>query len=84
LLVTAHPDDESMFFGPTLVSLCKKRSVSLLCLSTGDYEKKGHLRKQELYEAAECFGIEQDHITIIRSEHFIVTCLCSGRNHPSA
>lgn len=37
LLVTAHPDDECMFFGPTIIAL-KKRSncrIFLLCLSSG-------------------------------------------------
>ena len=36
LLVTAHPDDESMFFSPTLLSLAEfKCSLFILCLSTG-------------------------------------------------
>ncbi len=34
LLVTAHPDDEAMFFTPTLASL-RHRKVHLLCLSNG-------------------------------------------------
>ena len=36
LLVTAHPDDESMFFVPTIHSLvAARRRVFLLCLSRG-------------------------------------------------
>ena len=36
LLVTAHPDDEAMFFAPTLQGLKKNGCfISLLCLSTG-------------------------------------------------
>lgn len=36
LLVTAHPDDESMFFGPTLVNIIRDGiDVYLLCLSNG-------------------------------------------------
>jgi N-acetylglucosaminylphosphatidylinositol deacetylase len=38
LLVTAHPDDECMFFGPTLMNLASKRlknQVHVLCLSKG-------------------------------------------------
>lgn len=46
LLVIAHPDDECMFFGPTLVGLLgaevarnggklDERTVKVLCLSTG-------------------------------------------------
>lgn len=37
LIVIAHPDDESMFFGPTILSLTKRTNcqVYLLCLSNG-------------------------------------------------
>ena len=38
LFVTAHPDDECMFFGPTIlsaVSLNRNTPPYLLCLSTG-------------------------------------------------
>lgn len=38
LVVIAHPDDESMFFGPTIISLIKRNcQVFLLCLSNGSY-----------------------------------------------
>lgn len=38
LIVTAHPDDECMFFGPTILSLAKRPNctVYLLCLSNGE------------------------------------------------
>lgn len=36
LLVVAHPDDECMFFGPTIFRLCEQGAeVHLLCLSNG-------------------------------------------------
>lgn len=36
LLVTAHPDDECMFFAPTILRLLELNvSVHLLCLSSG-------------------------------------------------
>lgn len=37
LIVIAHPDDESMFFGPTILSLAKRPNCQLylLCLSNG-------------------------------------------------
>jgi N-acetylglucosaminylphosphatidylinositol deacetylase len=39
LLVTAHPDDECMFFGPTLVALRKKNCrIFVLCMSRGESE----------------------------------------------
>jgi N-acetylglucosaminylphosphatidylinositol deacetylase len=37
LLVTAHPDDESMFFGPSLVALRKQNCrIFVLCMSKGE------------------------------------------------
>ena len=37
LIVTAHPDDEAMFFAPTVQALAKAGwDVSALCLSTGE------------------------------------------------
>ena len=37
LLVTAHPDDEAMFFAPALAALQRQEaSVWVLCLSTGE------------------------------------------------
>jgi len=37
LLVTAHPDDESLFFGPTILSLTQdeRKALSILVLSCG-------------------------------------------------
>lgn len=37
LIVTAHPDDECMFFGPLITSLVSQKSCSvyLLCLTNG-------------------------------------------------
>lgn len=36
LIVTAHPDDECMFFAPTIIRLIElNASVHLLCLSQG-------------------------------------------------
>ena len=37
LLITAHPDDECLFFGPTLLTFLKAapENVYLLCLSVG-------------------------------------------------
>lgn len=38
LLVTAHPDDECMFFAPTVLQLVESQAaVYLLCLSTGRF-----------------------------------------------
>ncbi|ORY76926.1 putative deacetylase LmbE-like domain-containing protein [Leucosporidium creatinivorum] len=63
LWVTAHPDDESFFFGPTLSSLlAPERGVTghLLCLSAGDHEGLGSVRRSELRASCEAFGIAGD------------------------
>eukprot|EP01043_Picozoa_sp_COSAG02_P095334 COSAG02_NODE_31709_length_528_cov_10.728868_1_plen_48_part_10 len=46
--MTAHPDDESMFFGPALLCRHGGQQVKLLCLSTGNADGLGETRKQEL------------------------------------
>ena len=71
LLVTSHPDDESMFFGPTLLNLCRTRAgaenVFLLCMSNGDFRKgQGMARKHELYAACKILGVPEENITILR------------------
>lgn len=59
LLVISHPDDETMFFGPTLQAL---RSVGarthVLCLSNGDADGLGAVREKELETAAGFLGVE--------------------------
>ena len=39
LVITAHPDDECMFFSPSILNLQRCCSVHLLCLSTGKFVK---------------------------------------------
>eukprot|EP00397_Hematodinium_sp_SG-2012_P045361 GEMP01050925.1.p1 GENE.GEMP01050925.1~~GEMP01050925.1.p1 ORF type:complete len:259 (+),score=57.72 GEMP01050925.1:78-854(+) len=46
-LIIAHPDDEVMFFYPTLLYM-RTNSVYLLCLSTGNADKLGSVRVEEL------------------------------------
>uniref|UniRef100_F6SQC6 N-acetylglucosaminylphosphatidylinositol deacetylase n=1 Tax=Monodelphis domestica TaxID=13616 RepID=F6SQC6_MONDO len=58
LLVTAHPDDEAMFFAPTLLGLTRlKYQVSLLCFSAGNYYNQGEIRKRELLQSCDVLGI---------------------------
>eukprot|EP00095_Tigriopus_kingsejongensis_P010300 maker-scaffold148_size310697-snap-gene-1.19 protein:Tk10300 transcript:maker-scaffold148_size310697-snap-gene-1.19-mRNA-1 annotation:"n-acetylglucosaminyl-phosphatidylinositol de-n-acetylase" len=68
LFVTSHPDDETMFFGPAILNLCRQEnsSVFLLCLSNGDYRNQGQIRKQELYKACDSLGIQEDNIIVLR------------------
>ncbi|XP_020505615.1 N-acetylglucosaminyl-phosphatidylinositol de-N-acetylase [Labrus bergylta] len=65
LIVTAHPDDECMFFAPTIIRLVElKADVHLLCLSEGNYYNQGALRKQELLNSCAVLGIPDSRVTI--------------------
>jgi len=66
LLITAHPDDEVVFFSPLLVS-CQKRGASfdILCLSNGNVEGLGKVRSEELAKAGSLYGIPSQNITVI-------------------
>lgn len=72
LLVTAHPDDEVMFFSPYLL-YCKSKGikVSVLCLSNGDYEGLGSIREKELYQSASVLGIPHGNVFIIRDDRLL-------------
>eukprot|EP01095_Lingulamoeba_sp_RSL-Kostka_P013617 TRINITY_DN5682_c0_g2_i1.p1 TRINITY_DN5682_c0_g2~~TRINITY_DN5682_c0_g2_i1.p1 ORF type:complete len:351 (+),score=67.97 TRINITY_DN5682_c0_g2_i1:76-1128(+) len=69
LLVTAHPDDEAMFFIPSIISLIKDGlTVYLLCLSSGDYDGKGRIRKEELYKSCNILNIPSTNIEIVEHD----------------
>ncbi|XP_042464921.1 probable N-acetylglucosaminyl-phosphatidylinositol de-N-acetylase isoform X2 [Zingiber officinale] len=52
LLVIAHPDDESMFFTPTILFLkYGGHNIHILCMSTGNADGVGNTRKDEIYQA---------------------------------
>ena len=61
LLVTAHPDDECLFFAPTLLSLLEQPApeVFSLCLSTGNADGLGNIRKDELERSLDVLGIQK-------------------------
>lgn len=47
-LLIAHPDDEAMFFAPTVLALTKPDTgnhVKILCLSSGQQTSWGYYRK---------------------------------------
>ncbi|XP_028321630.1 N-acetylglucosaminyl-phosphatidylinositol de-N-acetylase [Gouania willdenowi] len=70
LFVTAHPDDECMFFAPTFLRLAElKASVHLLCLSEGNFYNQGAERKQELAHSCEELGIPASRVTIINHKN---------------
>jgi len=65
LLVIAHPDDEAMFFTPTLRSLrLGGAAVYILCLSgSGGSPSAG--RAEELRRSAATLGVPPDRVTVL-------------------
>ncbi|XP_006901461.1 PREDICTED: N-acetylglucosaminyl-phosphatidylinositol de-N-acetylase [Elephantulus edwardii] len=71
LLVIAHPDDEAMFFAPTVLGLTRlKHQLSLLCFSTGNFYNQGEIRKKELMESCGVLGIPPSSVMIINNRAF--------------
>ena len=57
VFVFAHPDDESMFFLPTIRSLVDEgQKVWFLCLTTGNYNGLGKIRETEMQKAGKLLG----------------------------
>ncbi|KAL5085120.1 hypothetical protein Trisim1_010910 [Trichoderma cf. simile WF8] len=72
LVVTAHPDDECLFFSPTILGILdRNRAINggLLVMSTGNNYGKGETRKQELKGSCQALGINPSR--------------CEALNHPS-
>ncbi|KDQ31957.1 hypothetical protein PLEOSDRAFT_1100475 [Pleurotus ostreatus PC15] len=69
LLVTAHPDDECMFFAPTLLALLQDPRhaphVHSLCLSTGDADGLGDTRVLELERSLDVLGVVKGNRKIV-------------------
>ena len=64
LLIIAHPDDESMFFLPSIEQFKQNfYNISLLCLTNGDFDGLGKIREVELMAVKEYIDINQ--LTII-------------------
>ncbi|ETO84620.1 hypothetical protein F444_01494 [Phytophthora nicotianae P1976] len=72
LIVTAHPDDESMFFLPLVHSLQQQTEyskdvwkINLLCLSRGNFDGLGDVRVKELNACATYIGLSTDHVKVL-------------------
>ncbi|KAJ5939095.1 hypothetical protein N7466_002229 [Penicillium verhagenii] len=62
-LLIAHPDDEAMFFAPTVLALTKPElgnHLKILCLSSGDADGLGETRKKELQKSALQLGVRNE------------------------
>lgn len=67
-VLVAHPDDEVMFFAPTILMLNRPKygnHIKLVSFSNGDYEKLGSLREKELQRSCQILGIEHQVLTFV-------------------
>lgn len=62
-LIIAHPDDEVMFFAPTLLQMDERLSpdipLKVICLTDGDADGLGRLRKKELHNSLKILFINR-------------------------
>ncbi|KAI9110889.1 hypothetical protein K1719_018009 [Acacia pycnantha] len=66
LIVIAHPDDESMFFTPTINYLTSRgHYIHILCLSIGDADSKGSTRKRELFQACATLKVPMQQVKVV-------------------
>jgi N-acetylglucosaminylphosphatidylinositol deacetylase len=74
VLLIAHPDDEAMFFSPTLLALTYPalgNHLKILCLSTGNADGLGETRKNELVESAMKLGVRRkEDVFVLEDERF--------------
>ncbi|KAK4683873.1 N-acetylglucosaminylphosphatidylinositol deacetylase, partial [Tremellales sp. Uapishka_1] len=69
LILTAHPDDEAMFFSPTILHLVETGwEIRAICLSTGNAAGLGEKRSKELYASYEVLGVPQSHVELVDNE----------------
>ncbi|KAJ6466898.1 LmbE-like protein [Mycena sanguinolenta] len=78
LLLTAHPDDECMFFAPTILALAASQRPSVssrdrtsasslysICMSVGNADGLGPIRKFELESSLDLLGVDTDKRLIV-------------------
>lgn len=68
LLVVAHPDDECLFFSPTLSTFAYRlpdKEVSVLVMSVGNNDGLGATRREELLGSCAAFGVSSDRCQVL-------------------
>ncbi|KAI9676646.1 MAG: N-acetylglucosaminyl-phosphatidylinositol de-N-acetylase [Trizodia sp. TS-e1964] len=73
-LLIAHPDDEAMFFAPSLLALTRPElgnHVKILCLSSGNADGLGQIRSKELVQSGILLGLlKADDVLVIEQPEF--------------
>jgi N-acetylglucosaminylphosphatidylinositol deacetylase len=90
LLLTAHPDDETFFFGPTLTFLIPPSvstpgspnsvahippQVYSLCFSVGNADGLGEVRRHELDDSLDVIGVAKDKRWVLDKRYVSWPCL---------
>lgn len=57
LIVVAHPDDETLFFGGLILALAGRADV--LCVTDGNFKGNGDERREALRRAAKVLGVHE-------------------------
>ncbi|KAI4214142.1 MAG: hypothetical protein LQ351_003227 [Letrouitia transgressa] len=74
-LLIAHPDDEAMFFSPTLLALTTPdlgNHVKILCLSNGNADGLGKVREGELIASVKMLGLRsEDDVLLLDKPDFV-------------
>ncbi|XP_075246481.1 N-acetylglucosaminyl-phosphatidylinositol de-N-acetylase-like [Convolutriloba macropyga] len=71
LLLIAHPDDECMFFGPSIHKLLEIGfDVQCLCLTNGNFYGQGKLRTEELIKSLKVFNIKSENVKCLDIDVF--------------
>ncbi|KAL9609689.1 MAG: hypothetical protein Q9167_005572 [Letrouitia subvulpina] len=74
-LLIAHPDDEAMFFSPTLLALTAPElgnHLKTLCLSNGNADGLGKVREKELVASVKMLGLRsEDDVLLLDTPDFV-------------
>ncbi|CAH2350502.1 N-acetylglucosaminyl-phosphatidylinositol de-N-acetylase [[Candida] railenensis] len=73
--VIGHPDDEVMFFAPSLIELSKAKNnnnVKIICFSNGDAldPSMGPIRSEELKSSSRILGVKDSDVLVIPSGQY--------------
>jgi N-acetylglucosaminylphosphatidylinositol deacetylase len=81
LILTAHPDDEAMFFSPTIINLVAAGwMIRAICLSSGNSSGLGSIRAEELYASYKVLGVPEENVQLIEAPYVFMSNPPNSRN----